>query len=87
MQLDEFYSVEADGSCWTLSYAKPTGKTSPTTGEPTFSRDYSYHANLKQALTKYLDECLKPSSSLQDVLNRITEAESNIESLKIGASK
>ncbi len=81
--LDEQYRIEAEPACWSLIYEVPTGKVSPTTGEPTFSRDASYHANLKQALTKYLDESLKESSSLVDVLERLKAAEQNIANVKI----
>ena len=82
IKLDEFYTVEDDTNCWTLTYKKATGKTSETTGDPTYTVKPTYHANLRQALSKYLDESLKGSSSLDEVLNRITEVEARIESIK-----
>ncbi len=80
MKLDEFYTVEPDTACWTLTYEK-IGDINPKTGKPTITRDASYHANLKQALVKYLDNCLKSSADIQDVKNRITEVEQKIENL------
>lgn len=81
IQLDEHYRIEDEAACWILHCKIPTGKTSPTTGEPTFSLETSYHANFKQALIKYLDESLKGCESLQQVLSRITDVEQRIEAL------
>ncbi len=80
MKLDEFYTVESDTACWVLTYEKE-GDINPNTGKPIITRDVSYHANLKQALVKYLDNCLKPSADIQDVKNRIAEVELRIENL------
>lgn len=80
MRLDEFYTVEPDASCWTLTYAK-SGDINPDTGKPIISRDVSYHANLKQALLKYLDEALKPSTDAQDMVNLICGVEEKVERL------
>ena len=78
MRLDEHWTVEPDTRCWTLTYKAPTGKISEKTGDPTFSTDQTYHANLKQALVVYLDKCLEPSTDIEDVIRRIQEAEDRI---------
>lgn len=65
-----------------LQYEKK-GDINPKTGKPKTTRDVSYHANLKQALSKYLDESLKPSTELQGVLNRIAQVEQTIQNLPI----
>jgi len=82
IKLDENFTIDSDAACWTLTYEK-TGDINPSTGKPTVSRDVSYHMNLKQALSRYLDDCLKPSTGIQDVLRRISEVEEKIEKLKI----
>lgn len=81
MKLDEFYTVEKDSRCWILTYEK-IGPEINEKGNPVVSRDETYHANLKQALTYYLDNCLRGSQDAQDVLRRITEAEGRINKLK-----
>jgi len=82
IKLDEFYTVESDASCWMLRYEK-FGKPNADTGKTPVSRDVSYHANLKQTLTVYLDNHLKGSTDLQDVMRRITEVEQTIQNLKV----
>lgn len=77
--LDDKYRIEDEPSCWSLIYEVPTGKVSPTTGQPTFSRETSYHMNLRQALTKYSDDSLKGSSSLVEVVERLNGIEQRIE--------
>ena len=77
MKLDEFYTVESDASCWVLTFEKKGPETNDK-GELITSRNTSYHANLKQALLKYLDNALKPCGTVQAVVNRIAEVESMI---------
>jgi len=76
IQLDEFYRVEHDAACWTLVYEKH-GDINPNTGKPKTSRDAAYFPNLKQTLIRYLDESLKGSTEVLDVINRIREVEQN----------
>ena len=80
MRLDEFYTVEDDGNCWTLTYRKE-GDINPKTGKPVISTDASYHMNLKQALVAYLDRCVMGSQTAQDILVRLKEVEQRIEAL------
>lgn len=77
MKLDKFYTVEPDASCWVLNYEK-VGPDKNDKGELITSRNTSYHANLKQALSKYLDNTLKPCSTVEAVINRIDEVEEMI---------
>lgn len=86
MKLDEFYTVEADTACWVLTQRVSEArdkdgnrKTDKDTGEPLWNTEQSYHANLRQALTKYLDNALQPSQDILDVRNRIAQVEANIE--------
>ena len=80
IQLDEYYRIEEDAASWNLIYEKE-GEINAKTGKPSISRDASYHANLKQALVMYLDKSLKGSTDVQDVIQRISEAEARIEAM------
>ena len=82
IQLDENYSIESDTACWVLNYEKE-GEINPKTGKPIISPDASYHANLRQALAKYLDNALKPCKDAQDLMRRITEVEKTIEKVRV----
>ena len=80
MRLDEFYTVIDDGNCWTLAYEKE-GDVNPKTGKPTISRDASYHANLKQALTAYFHKNLAGDRTWQEIIDRMNEIEKRIEQI------
>jgi hypothetical protein len=77
MKLDENYRIEQDAANWILIY-ESEGDVNPKTGKRSISRDVSYHANLRQALTVYLDKNLKGSTDILDVKNRLVEAERKI---------
>lgn len=85
MNLDEQTTIEKDSRCWILtqrvSEAKDkegNRKLDKETGEPLWNEDQTYHANLGQALTYYLDNCLKPSQTLTDVLTAIKDCEARL---------
>lgn len=80
IKLDDYYTIESDASCWSLLYEKQ-GDINPNTGKPIVSRDASYHANLKQALHKYLDNCLKQPESVQGLMVRLAQVEATINKL------
>ncbi len=88
MKLDEFFTVEPDTACWVLTQRVSEArdkdgvrKLDKITKEPLWNEDASYHANLKQALVKYLDLSLKGSDDAQAILNRIKEVEERIAKL------
>lgn len=78
IRLDDNYRIEEDSCSWNLIYEKE-GDINPKTGKPIISRDASYHANLKQALTWYLHLSQSGSETLQDAIRAISEAEKRIE--------
>lgn len=80
MKIDKNWSVSSDSAGWTLLYIKE-GSINLKTGKPKITSRASYHANLKQCLVTYLDEQLKPSETIVEVLERIREVESKIEKL------
>jgi hypothetical protein len=75
IKIDDEYTIESDAASWNLLYKSPTGKVSEKTGEPTFSESVSYHANLAQACSSYLNERPKGSATLKDILERLKDAE------------
>lgn len=80
IKLDKNYRIEEDAHSWNLVY-EGKGPVNPKTGKPKKLYDISYHANLKQALSTYLDKSLKGSTELQGVLARLSEVEQRIQSL------
>lgn len=78
LKLDNEYDVYADGTSWTLRRTAVNTEVRNNKGEHPKAITYAYHAKLKYALAQYLDECLKPSTSVQDVLTAITDAENRI---------
>ena len=81
IKLDDNYRIEEDAHNWTLIY-EAEGDVNPNTGKRTVSRDASYHANLGQALTVYLDKNLKGSTDILDVKNRLLEVEQRLAKIK-----
>ena len=75
IKLDDEYTIESDSASWNLHYCSPTGKVSKKTGEPTFSTDVSYHATLAQACSSYLNNRPKGSTTVSEILDRVTDAE------------
>ncbi len=78
IQLDKHYRIERDAASWNLVYEKQ-GDINPDTGKPRMSRDVTYHANLKGALTFYLDLSCDGSTDVQSVVEAITAAEARID--------
>lgn len=82
--LDDNWTVKEDTACWILEY-KHEGAINPKTGKPKISLQTFYCANLKHALATYLDESLKGSTEIQDVLNSIREVSNTIETMVLDA--
>ena len=76
MKLDNNYSLEGEKYQWTLSYESET-KTAEN-GKKYTSKDNWYYRSIDDALTKYVDECLKPCESVKEVLQRIAELKETI---------
>jgi hypothetical protein len=86
--LDDEYAVESDTYCWILKSRKATGTISDKAGSTNFGKEIirenvTYHGSLKQALTVYLDESLRDSSTVREVVERITDAIKRIEALDL----
>ena len=90
MKLDKNWTLEPDigGKCWVLTNTeKRIAKVGKSKGKMISVVEEVYPANMKQGLVMYLDEVLKPSEGLQDVLNRIREVEKLIEKLQLDVRK
>jgi hypothetical protein len=85
MKLDSNYSIEHSSDCWVLTQRvseardkEGNRKMDKETGEPLWNTEQSYHANLRQALTAYLNKCLDEATDILDVRNIIADAEARI---------
>lgn len=81
-RIDDNWWVESDSSSYNLHYEKE-GDINPNTGKPMVARDVTYHARLKDALKYYLNETMKESSDVRELIARIENAEQKIEALKL----
>lgn len=78
MRIDEFYTLTNDSNGWTLKFEEFTGKLTKN-GNPSKKTHTTYHGTLLQALTRYLDDCLKASESVEEIHQKIEEALVKIE--------
>ena len=78
IKLDEEYRIETDIASWNLIYEK-THTEKNAKGNFKVSKTILYYPTLKSALEGYLDAYAKESKSVEQLLERIKEAESNIE--------
>ncbi len=77
MKIDNNYSIENDSHQWILKYERE-GDINQKTGNPTKSESKWYCGTLKQALQRYLDECLKPAKDAQTIIQLIVLSEQKI---------
>lgn len=75
--IDNDYFITADNFCWTLNLER-FGEVNKNTGKPTVSRKQTFHGSLKGALLDYMDNCLVPSESAKEVLERLERVEQAI---------
>lgn len=80
--IDENYRIENDVNNFILRYEKRDGTINAKTGKEITSTDEWYFSNIKLALTKYLNESLKTSDSITEVLDEIKRVETLISKLK-----
>jgi len=77
MKIDDYYTLENDSNCWTLSYREESGFNKKT-GRPIVSQRNTYHMTIKQALMRYIDDQLKDCEQLNEIIKRIDDAEKRI---------
>ena len=80
MKIDEKYTIENDSNQWVLNY-RSEGDINKRTGKPTISTNKWYCGSLKQCLNRYLDESLKQSTTIQEVVANINIAMERITEL------
>lgn len=89
IKLDDHYSIEFDTFNCSLLFRreKEVTKKNKETGEEELKtvteKTESHYPNLQGCLRKYLDESLKESESIQEVLKQIELVHQTIKSLKI----
>lgn len=89
IEIDESYSIRHDGICWHLIH-KRSGTRDRTDSKGRWKKgdyyvveDKTYYPTLKMALKYYLNDSLSEAQTILEVLNRIDEVESKIDSLNI----
>lgn len=80
--LDDDFHLSKDFSSWNLVYEKKGG-VNPTTGKQSVSMNQTYHANLRQALEMYVNQSLKETGSVAELIERLTALETKIEEMEI----
>lgn len=76
MKLDENYRIETDTNNFTLVYESKTFDEKKK--KEVTSKDEWHYPDLKTALIKYVNQCLKPCESIKEVLIRISELEKSL---------
>lgn len=80
MKLDKNYTLESDKNNWILSY-KSDEKTNEK-GEKYHGTYSWYYPSLKDALQKYMDECLKPCESVEELFKELIKLKHRISTIK-----
>lgn len=80
LKIDNSFYIRHDGNGYTLCKEHETGEINDK-GNPVISKQNWYYAKLQYCLEKYLDECFKPNTEIQDIVSSIKEAMLNIEKL------
>ena len=82
MQIDKNYRIETDTYNFILKYeSNPTMKDYRGDMKEIVSKDRWYYPSLKMCLKKYLEESLRPSASIIDVMDRIDFVEDRIDTI------
>ena len=78
IKLDQNYSIVTDSNNYTLKFEESKG-INETTGKEEFSRDEWHYGKLSQALDKYMNQSIKASKSVQELIDKLNEVQSIIE--------
>ena len=71
MVLDKDFRIEVDSYNYSLIKEEVTEEINPRTGKLIVSRDQWHYPSLNMALKKYVDEALRPSKSIEEVLGKL----------------
>jgi len=78
IQLDDNYSVESDANNFTLKYEEKFTKEVKGKMKEVTSRDEWHYPKMNQALNRYLQESLKPCSTVFNVIDVLNRVENTI---------
>lgn len=78
--LDDLYTISCDKESCTLYYEKEKG-INDKTNNAIYERSQWYYPNLKLALSNYLLKSASNSSTIKEVLERISEVENKISNI------
>ena len=80
--LDENYSIEIDSNNFTLKFEEERQITRKGKLENVTSKDEWHFGQLKHALSKYLNQAVKPAQNVSALYKKLIEVESNISTIK-----
>ena len=83
MKIDNNYSIEKDPECFILKYENPTGKVSKKTGKEIVTTSQTYHANLQQALSSYVNKVVEIPESVSKLISQLKGIETSIRNLNV----
>jgi hypothetical protein len=84
IKIDDEYSLTHEPESWVLHYeSMPFTKSLMGKVTECRNRDQWYYPNIKMALKRYMDQCLKDCDNVSAILNRIDEIEVKIDNLRI----
>ena len=81
MVIDNFYRIEYDSFNCILVFEKETDKVNDKSGKKEVARRKWYHSNIRQCLMTYINEELKVSGEIKDVLDKLDSLESLIKNI------
>lgn len=88
IKLDEFCTLERVPNNWVLTVTKPSldknGKQKVNKkGEPVTSKKETFHGSAEQALKSYVDVCLEPTKSVEEMLEMLHWIKNRINEINI----
>ncbi len=82
MKLDSCFYLDTDKNNYILRYESKSGEINKKTGKEILKKDFWYYPKLNQALSKYINESLKPCENILSLNQKINELESLILTIK-----
>lgn len=79
MKLDDIYSIETNSYNFILNKVEVTEDISPKTGKAIVRSDSWYFPKLKQTLKRYVNEVVRPSKSVEEVIQKLNKLEEIID--------
>lgn len=80
IQIDKQFYIKSASVGYSLNFEMQLDTINEKTGKPKISKEQWFYPSVKMCLKQYLEESMRPSQSVKDLIDRIEEAEKKIES-------